>query len=247
VTNIFGLWAAGRMFGGNTVVLLISYAMFSNIYYGQVVGLITAGLALQWWGMSRHQWEVAGLGLALAVSKYQIGVPWGLTLLLLAPITWYARLRMILVVLIVLAISLVIYPEWPYTVVYGIVNTPPDTRGNVSFWELIGAASLLFWIPCFVLPLSAGKRLVLVACTASMAIPYFQSNDLVSLLVLPIGWLGLVSNLGFAYIGLSWDALKLLRVFPLLIYFWIVIPVVLALIQKQSQSAALEEHTEPEV
>ncbi len=242
--NIAGIWYATRVFGGNPVIVLLSYQMLYTLFYGQIIGVIAAGLGFFWWGLSKKRWELAGLGLALAVTKLQVGVPVGLTLLLVADISWYARLRVMLVVLVITLISLIIYPLWPFKILEGLESTPPDNRGSVAILPFTGAVGLLLWLPPLLLPLPAGRRVVAIAATTALALPYFQSNDLVVLAIFPTGWLGLLGNLGFTYGWLGWDALQLLTIVPIIFYVWIIFPGAAHWLRQRFSSTKSQVHTD---
>lgn len=244
LANILGVWVATRTFGGKPMITLISYQMFYTLFYGQIAGVIAAGLALMWWGIAQRKWEIAGLGLTLALTKLQIGIPVGLTLLMVTNISWYARLRVLLVALTITMISLILYPNWPLKILEGLETVPPDNRGSISFFPLIGALALLFWLPPLVMPMSGGRRVIAMGAAASMALPYFQSNDLIILALFPVGWLGLLGNLGFFMAGFGYKALQFLRIVSITFYVWAVVPPALHWLKKLSTpSAASHEIT----
>jgi hypothetical protein len=57
-----------------------------------------------------------------------------------------------------------------------------------------------------------------------LALPYFQQTDMLFLLVMPIGWIGLLGNLGYFMSLYGWIALQLLAVFPLTVYILSLMP-----------------------
>ena len=72
---MFGIWFAVRVFGGKSPLALLSYQMLFVCFYGQIAGVIVAGLALLWWSLERKRWLLAGIGAALALIKWQMGLP----------------------------------------------------------------------------------------------------------------------------------------------------------------------------
>jgi hypothetical protein len=175
------LWLALRIFGGNVPVALLSYQSFYCLFYGQIVGLLAGALALLWWSLVAKRVWLAGVMLALACTKVQLGVPMGLTLLLLANVTWLGRLKALLVAGLVALVSILLYPSFLVDVYYAALATPPNNLGSVSLWRYVGAAALS----------------------------------------LPVGWLGLLGNVGYAMVFIGWRALPLLVIVPLVAYGWV--------------------------
>jgi hypothetical protein len=221
--NIIGIWFAARVFNGNRVLALLNYQMLYVLYYGNIVGVIVGALALMWWALhssSRFKWELAGLCWAIAATKFQLGIPIGLALFLLVDATPFQRLRVVLIPLVVMLLSLIVYPDWVSLLYQTIQTLPPNTQGNLSLWQYFGAVTLLLWLPVLLPGLSQGRRLVLVACATALALPYFQQTDLLILFVLPVGAIpALAGNLGFPLFALSqWAGLKWLVLIPLGLY-----------------------------
>jgi hypothetical protein len=229
--NILCVFFAARVFAGRAPLALLSFQMLYVAFIGQIVGVILAGLALLWWGTGRRRWTLAGLGLVIACTKFQLGIVIGLILLLMAEISWRDRLRVIVVPVIVLVLSLVIYPMWPVEVLSTIRTTPANDWGSISLWRWIGPYALLFWIPPLLLPLSRPQRLVGLIATMALALPYFQQTDLLALFVMPIGWAFiLLGNLGYLFFSIYWGGLQLLVVVPMLVYVSVIIPGIRGLI-----------------
>lgn len=225
--NILGVFAASRILGEKKrwALALLTYQMFYVLYYGNIVGILVGGLALLWWGLTHHRWHLAGLGLVLALTKYQLGLSFGLILLLMADISWRDRLKVFVVPCLTLLLSLLIYPLWPIESMRIILDNPPNSLGNISLWQWLGPFALLLWLPPLGLPLSAQQRLIALAATATMTLPYFQQTDLLALFVLPLGWLPLVGNLGFyLYAKYTWQGFAVLAIIPLFIYLRITGP-----------------------
>jgi hypothetical protein len=221
--NILGIWFAARVFNGNRVLALLNYQMLYVLYYGNIVGVIVGSLALMWWALhssSRIKWELAGLFWAIAATKFQLGIPIGLALFLLVDATAFQRLRVVIVPLVVMLLSLIVYPDWVRALFQTMQTLPPNTQGNLSLWQYFGAITLLLWLPTLLPGLTQGRRLVLVACATALALPYFQQTDLLILFVLPVGAIpALLGNLGFPLFALAqWAGLKWLVLIPLGLY-----------------------------
>ncbi|MBC8099130.1 MAG: DUF2029 domain-containing protein [Armatimonadetes bacterium] len=226
--NIGGVWWAARCFNGRPTLVLLSYQLFFVVYYGNIAGVIVGALAVMWWGLNRPstiRWRPLLIGVAWATAciKPQAGVPLGAALLLLAEVDWRTRLWAGWVVLLVIAVSLVVYPGWVEVLYNTLRQTPPDVRGNISLWQWLGAPVLLLWLPViFALRRrpAPGVALALVSAALALTSPYFQQTDLLALMVLPIGGLALVGNVGWAFLVVGWAALKWTVIAPLLIYTW---------------------------
>jgi hypothetical protein len=216
--NILGIFFAIRVFGGKAIVALLSYQMFYTLIYGGISGVIVGSLALCWWGLNNRKWYWAGLGVALASGKFQIGITGSLILLLMADISWKDRFRVLVVPALVLISSLFLYPSWPLQLFQNILSDPPNTFGSISLWRWMGPWALLFCIPPLVLPLPPQRRFIAWVATIGLVLPYFQQSDLLFLLVMPIGWVGLLGNLGYLMIVYGWTALQLLAILPLTVY-----------------------------
>lgn len=222
--NLVGVWFAARVFGANVPLAIGSFQMLYVMFYGNLVGIAVGALGLMWWALYHRHITLAGVAFLIACTKFQVGVPIGLTLLLLAEVTWFDRLRVGLVVLIGVAISLLIYPNWPITVYEWFNTAPPNTTGSISLWRWIGPASLILWIPPLFLKMPTGYRLVAIVTTLALAVPYFQQTDLLALFVLPIGGLPLLGNLGYPlFIAARWSGLRWLVIVPILSFIWVIL------------------------
>jgi hypothetical protein len=218
--NITGVWYAARVFGGNGTLALISYQMLYVVFYGNIAGIIVGALALMWWALYHRRPYLAGLAFLIAASKFQLGVPLGLTLLLLADVSWQDRGRVILVLLVGVMLSLILYPNWVLTLYEWTKIVPPNTAGSISPWRWFGALTLILWIPPLVLKLPPGHRLVAIGAALALASPYFQQTDLVALYALPTAWIALLGNLGYIFIGFEWAGFAILAIIPLILYIW---------------------------
>jgi hypothetical protein len=239
IANILCLFFAARAFGGITPAVLLSYQMFYSLYYGQINCILIGGLTLLWWGMAHRRWYLAGLGLLIACTKFQIGMTLGVFLLLLADNSFRDRLRVLIVPSIIITLSLFIYPLWPLKTLATLQSSPLNTLGNLTLWRWIGPAALLLWLPPLLLPLPRQKRLVALAATTALAIPYFQQADLLGLFILPIGWLVLLGNLGYLFYAFQWQILQALVVIPLLVYAAIIIPALREQLSSRGHSSSI--------
>ncbi|NWF68568.1 MAG: hypothetical protein HXY40_05735 [Chloroflexi bacterium] len=218
LANIAAIFFAARVFGGTGALALFSYQMIYTLFYGQITGILVGGLALCWWGMANRRYHLAGLGLLIACTKYQLGLPLGLALWLLSDLSWRERARVLIVPAVIALMSLVIYPLWPLAVLNTVRSNPPNNDGSLSVWRWLGAAALVFWLPPLLLRLPRERRFVALAAAAALALPYYQQADLLALYVLPVGWLPLLGNLGYLYPVFGWGALQGLWIIPAIAY-----------------------------
>lgn len=218
--NLVMLWFALRIFGGRVPIALLCYQSVYCLFYGQIVGLVAGALALMWWCLLKKRFVLAGLLFALASAKPQIGFIVGATLILLADISWFSRLKVLFVSSLPVLASAIWYPNFIADVYYG-TTTAVNSFGSVSLWQYIGAWALLLWLPTLLVPMPPGKRLVAVLTTTALSLPYFQQTDLLLLFALPVGWVGLLGNLGYLMIFFGWGALPLLVIVPLVVYGWV--------------------------
>jgi hypothetical protein len=230
--NILGVFFAARVFGGKAPLALVSYQMFYSLIYGGISGVVVGALALCWCGLLNRKWGIAGLGIALASAKFQIGMTGSLLLLLTADISWKDRVRTLLVPFLVGIVSLFLYPGWPFELLHNSLNLPPNANGSVSLWRWIGPWALLLWLPPFLLRLPSQRRFIALAATIALTLPYFQQSDLLFLLVMPIGWVGLLGNLGYFMNRYGWLALQSLAALPLAVYSIALLPACLNLINR---------------
>lgn len=192
--------------------------MFYSLIYGNIAGLIVGGLALCWWGLASRKWHVAGLGIALASAKFQTGLTGTLLLPLMADITWRDRLQVMTVPVLIWLASLVIYAGWLLQLMNNLIAHPPNDLASISLWRWLGPWALLLWLPPLLLRLKPGRRLIALAAAMGLALPYFQQTDLLFLLAMPVGWVGLLGNLGYFMGVYGWVALQMLAILPLTVY-----------------------------
>jgi hypothetical protein len=225
IVNILCLLAAGRIFGGRTALALLTFQFFYSLFLGQINGLLAGGLALVWWAVAHKKWGLAGLGFWLAATKFQIGLPFGLLLWLAADTTWRNRMRVLILPCLLSLASLLAFPDWPVHLLERIHAYAPYDWGSISLWPSLGAGALLFLLPPLFLRLERPRRLRALAAAIPLALPYFQSTDLLVMFVMPIGWLPLVlGNLGFLFFAYGFRVLRLLWIVPLVIYLGALVP-----------------------
>lgn len=218
VLNIAGVWYAARVFGGNVTLTLVSYQMLYVVFYGNIAGIVVGALALMWWALHHRRYGLAGFAFLIAAAKFQLGVPLGLVMLALVDMTWRNRLIVVIVPVVGALLSLLLYPNWPLDLYKWSQRVPPNTAGSISLWRWIGPLALILWIPPLALKMPTGHRLVAIAATLALASPYFQQTDLVALYALPTGWIPLLGNLGYVFIGFEWAGFAVLTIIPVILY-----------------------------
>ena len=176
--NIIGAFFSLRVFGGKPYFVLLSYQLLTSLYYGQIAGIIAGGLALCWWGIAQKNWGLAGLGLLIASTKYQVGLL-GLILIWYSGISWKDFLKILVVPIFVGLITLVIYPLWPLEILKKLSMFSFIHLG-ITLWVYIGGWALLFWLPAFLLPLTKQQRFFTLFTLTTFATPYFQHIDLIT-------------------------------------------------------------------
>lgn len=224
ILSIICVFLAARIFGGNSILALVSYQMCYILFQGQIIGWIIGALAFLWWGITHRKWSLAGLCFLIASTKFQSGLVVALILWLLADITWKNRLQIIGIPILAAVVSLLIYPDWPFQLLSEIKYNPPQDLGNITLWQWIGPFALILWIPPLILQIPKDKRIIALISTTSLALPYFQQTDLLALFVFPTGWFPIAGNIGYLSIQFGVNALKILAIIPLIIYLLIITP-----------------------
>ena len=219
---------------------MLTYGMLSSLYLGQFSGVLVGGLALLWWGLAHGRWNVAGIGLILAASKYHTGALPALILILCSDTSWGQRLRVLPIPAAVCLSSFAFYGFWPLNVLATYQNNPPNAWGNISPWHWIGPFALLIWIPPFIVRMDWRERIIALFATTPLGVPYFQHTDLVMLGVMPIGWLSLLGNLGFLKQLLGMEEQPYLMTLPLVVYLATLVPHAVNL-QRRSKTASPEK------
>jgi Glycosyltransferase family 87 len=217
------LWAA-RVFGGRSILLLAAFQTFYILVYGQITGIIIGALALVLWGLAHEKPWAAGLGIVIACTKYQIGLPAALAIWIFYGESFTNRMRSFILPVVISLLSLVVYPWWPLRVLETIRNFPPNDWGSITLWRWLGPLSLVFWLPPFLLPLTRERRLLALIAAIPLAVPYFQQTDLLLLFALPVGWLPLLGDLGVLYKPVGWWIMPVLAAIPLIAYGLAIVP-----------------------
>ncbi len=202
--NLLGIFFAARVFGNQPAFVLFSYQVMYVLFYGQITGLVIAGLGLVWVGIRTNQPTLAGAGVLLAAIKFHVGLPLGLALILMSWEGWQKTLRILFMPLMIGLLTLLIRPHWPMELFRSSVSFPPSFAGSISLWKYMGPIALLFLLPCLLFPYTRQERYAYLAISLGLALPYFQQTELLALFVQPIGWTALLGNLGFGFILYEW-------------------------------------------
>jgi hypothetical protein len=226
--NLLGVWFAARVFGGRSVLALLSYQMFYLIFYGQISGLLIGALGLLAWAVTHKRWDLAGFAFLVSATKPQTGALIGIFILLCAPITWRERLRILPIPAAGMLISLIVYPNWIFQLVQTWQEQPANAFGSISLWQWFGPYCLVLWLPIFLMKMKPEVKFRMLVTASMLALPYFQQADLLALFVLPCGWLPLLGNLGYLMVFRGWDVLPWLVLIPLMDYGNCLIPDILS-------------------
>lgn len=153
----------------------------------------------------------------LAVAKPQWGMPLAGLIVLQARPPVRAWFSMAIVPVPIVAASFAAFGWWPGEILDRASVTPPE--GNGSLWYFMGPIVLVLWLST-VLPMSAHRRLALVAATSLMAVPYVQQYDYAVVWVMAGDGLGLVSHLhGLLFSAVGWEAARAFQtVMPMAVY-----------------------------
>ncbi len=192
LTNVVGVWFAARVFGARPAVVLAGFAGISGFYTGTITGVALGALAGLWWAAHAQRWYLMGALALVAAAKPQWGVPLTLIVVLQAAPPWRGWVRMAVAPLLAMMATVLAYGWWPADIVQRAGDHPP--AGNASLWHFLGPAVVLMWLPT-VLPMTAIRRVGLVAATSMMAVPYVQQYDYVVLWVLATDGIGLLGYL----------------------------------------------------
>jgi hypothetical protein len=230
IVNILCLFFTVRVFGGKSLLVFLSYQLFTSLYYGQISGIVAGGLALCWWGICHHKLNMAGLGLLIAMTKYQVGLL-GLFIIWYAAISWREFFKLMIVPLVIGLLSIIVYPLWPLDMLHKLSGFSFMDLG-ITLWIYIGAWCLLFWLPAVVLPLDKSRRFLALFCLVTFATPYFQHVDLLTLFAFPMGWLPLLGNIGYLFPFIDKTAVRLVAIIPILLYLMCVLPAVFQLARR---------------
>jgi len=218
--NILGVFFASRVFGGKALWVLTSYQMFYTIFQGNITGILVGMLALLWYSLISEWWIFGGLAFLVACTKYQLGIPFGLLLITLAPSIWRKKIRIFIIPILVAITSILIWGFWPLKVLETVQNYPPNASGNSSLWNLLGVLALILWIPPLILKLPLSNRLSMLFSAIFLGLPYLQQSDLIALFVFIPTAFALFGNLGYVLAVIRFDLLQYMFIVPLGLYIW---------------------------
>ena len=227
LTCIAMLYFALRVFGGRHWMVFTSFAFAWTLIYGQIDALVVGGLALAWWAVQEKRPVWLGAGLVLASLKPHLALPLGLLLWWWSP----SRLKSLIVPAVVLALSLLTYgfwiPEWIERL--QDISYLTELTRNLSIHTETGYWIWLVWPLVLALPLERPRKLVAVAATTALTMPYFPLPSAVLFLVMPVPawlyWLLQVPALG-GWLG-YWLYLPM-KIAPPLLLLWAAYPLLRA-------------------
>lgn len=233
--NIAAVFFAARVFGGNVTFALVSFQMLYSLIYGQITGLIVGSVALMYWAAAHERWYLAGLGLILAVTKYQLGLFPVVAIWLLVDTSWKNRLKMLVVPVMLVASSFLFYGNWVADALARWAVAPSDAQASVALWRWLGFFALGLWLPPLLSRVTRRERFIWILAANALAVPYFQQADLVLLWTMPIGAIALLGNLGYVFFVGRFTALQILAVVPLIVYVRMLAPRAQALFARVSR------------
>ncbi len=232
--SALAVFFAARLFGANVPMVILSCQMLVVLYMGQFTGFLIGGLALLWWGIAHKKWNVAGLGLFLAASKYHTGLIPALALLLCAELSWPQRLKIFTLPIILGLLSLIVYPLWPLQVIESYRSNPANDWGSLALWQWIGPAALMVWLPPILLKMTWRERIFALFAATPLGIPYYQQADLLIISILPLNFLPLFANFAFLKPFIGYTADHILVVIPIFIYLGTIIPSAIRMIKQNA-------------
>lgn len=230
IINLISVLFSVRVFGGKPLLVLLSYQLLSIFYYGQISGVLAGSLALLWWGITHRKWYIAGIGLLLASTKYQVGGTLGLLLLWYGIEHWRDFLKILIIPVLVSGLTLLVYPGWPLEV-YSRISEFPYIHLGITFWNFIGAWSLLFWLPALILPMTKPQRFLALFSLSAFAVPYFSQIDLVTLFSFPIGLLPLFGWISGFFPIWGMTPIYFVAAVPFICYLFVVFPSAIILLK----------------
>lgn len=221
--NITGVWFSARVFGGNKFIALISYPMLSVLWYGQITGLILAGVAITLYGIIKRNWFIAGMGLVLALVKYNIAIIFVIPILLGIKLNIKEWAQIVIWPLSLFCLSILIHSNWILKILDVIQHHPPLSSYSLSIWPYTGAISLLLFIPLIGLPKQLKILFIGWVIAGSIGLPYFQLKEILALLIMPIPiWITLIIGfIGFMnfFVGARITQIYIIISLGLYVYF----------------------------
>jgi hypothetical protein len=186
LASIGGLYLAVLAFEGAHWMVFTSFAFAWILFYGQLDGLVAAGLGLAWWALRKGRPILQGAGLILASLKPQLALP------AMALLWWWSpsRFRSLWIPGAVLLVSFLTSGFW----LPGWLGELQDVdhlvllSRNLSFWPLVGWWIFLLWPLILALRLPRDRKLVAVLAGTALTSPYFPLPSAVILLALAVPW-----------------------------------------------------------
>jgi len=222
LASIGGLYLAVLAFEGAHWMVYTSFAFAWILFYGQLDGLVAAGLGLAWWALRKGRPILQGAGLILASLKPQLALP------AMALLWWWSpsRFRSLWIPGAVLLVSFLTsgfwLPDW-LGELQDIDHLVLLSR-NLSFWPLVGWWIFLLWPLILALRLPRDRKLVAVLAGTALTSPYFPLPSAVILLALAVPWwvwgLAQLPLFSFAVGGWIYSAGRILPVSLLLWAAW---------------------------
>jgi len=221
VLNIVCFWFAWRSFGGK-IWSWYTATLFFVIFYGQISGILAAGLAAYWIALLLGNWILIGLTALIVITKYTWGVPLVIIFGYLAGITKRKFLLACCIIGVILLISFLIYPKWISDYINRYFTSPPNDQASISLWQYFGPLSLLLWCLPFFIKVEKSKKVALLFFATPLVVPYFQPHDLLVWFSFPLGIFPIFANITFIILpvfGLS--GLRILSILPIFFYIMV--------------------------
>jgi hypothetical protein len=208
-------------FRGKIVPMLLSAQFFWILWWGQIEAFALLGLILAQFAFEKKSWKLMFLALIFASFKPQVGfIP------VLAYWWWSGRERWkpMLGLLMVFALSLLIWGPWPVWYAEGLLKFAGD--GHANGWNAsIGLIALPLFVPALLVPLDREKRILALTATALLVSPYMPYYSSIILLVMNIPiWAFFFAFTGYltSVVGttLGWNIVAGLPVSLLIWIYW---------------------------
>ena len=214
VLNITGFAFAVRVFGGRPGLAYFSFQLLALVFAGQISGILTGGLALFWYGITRRDWRMAGIGLTVILTKYQFGLLGLAAIVLSVRLTRREWATIALTPALAGLTSLILYPQWPADLIVRFATNPPITDFSVSLWRWFGAWGALALLPILWVPRRVDAQLIGWYAVGALGLPYFQQIDLLVLMALPVGPAAAIGLINFAQVALGVNVVAITWLIP---------------------------------
>lgn len=208
-------------FRGKIALTLLSAQLFWILWWGQIEAWAILGLVLAQLALDKKSWKLMFLALIMASFKPQVGfVP------VLAYWFWSGRDRWksMAGLLVVFALSLLVWGPWPVWYAEGILKFAGDN--HAATWNAsLGLKALPLFIPALLVPMEREKRILALTATALLVSPYMPFYSTVIVLVMNIPtWAYFFALTGYftSIVGttLAWNIVALLPVSLLIWLYW---------------------------